>query len=100
MTLETLRLALAAGALAAGAVFMIAAALALLRLPDPLSRLHGVTKAETAGLALTLAGAALAAGDWRIAGLAAAAWVAVAVAGASAAHFIALGAMAATEDRR
>ncbi|MEM9782930.1 MAG: monovalent cation/H(+) antiporter subunit G [Pseudomonadota bacterium] len=85
-----LQLAAAAALLAAGAFFMVAAALAVLRLPDPLSRLHGVTKAETAGLGLMLAGAVVLEPSWRAGLLAAAAWIATAGAGAAASHMIAV----------
>lgn len=69
---------------------MVAAAVAVVRLPDALSRLHGVTKAETAGLALLLAGAVVLDPSWRGALLALAAWVAAAGAGAAASHMIAV----------
>lgn len=42
----------------AGILFLFSAALGLWRLPDMLSRLHALTKADTAGLALIAAGAA------------------------------------------
>lgn len=90
-TIETARLVLAALALAAGAFFMLAAAVAALRLPDALSRLHGVTKAETAGTGLMLAGAVLLAPGWRFALVALFAWTALASAGAIASHFLARG---------
>jgi len=89
MTPELARHVLGATLLAGGAVFMLAAAVAVLRLPDALSRLHGVTKAETAGLFLTLAGAVTLAPSWRFALIALAAWAATAAAGAAAAHLIA-----------
>jgi multicomponent Na+:H+ antiporter subunit G len=87
--LDGVRLAAAALLLLAGLAFMIAAAIGVRRLPDSLSRLHAVTKAETAGLALFLAGIALAAPGLRIALIALATWIALAVSGASAGHFIA-----------
>lgn len=94
--LDGLRLGAAALLILAGLGFMFVAAIGVRRLPDSLSRLHAVTKAETAGLALFLAGAALAAPGWRIGLIALAAWVALAVSGAGAGHFIA----AATVNRR
>lgn len=95
------RLALAGLALAGGIFFMLAAAVATLRLPDALSRLHGVTKAETAGVGLMLLGAVLAAPGWRFAALALLAWAATGGAGAAASHFIARGVLRARreEDR-
>ena len=95
------RLGLAALALAGGVLFMFAAALAVLRLPDSLSRLHGVTKAETAGLGLVMVGIVLIAPGWRLGLLALASWAALAIASASASHFIAgatLRAAAGTSD--
>lgn len=44
--------------MAAGVGFLLVAALGLVRLPDLLSRLHALTKADTAGLALVALGAA------------------------------------------
>jgi multicomponent Na+:H+ antiporter subunit G len=90
-TLDLARLALAALALAGGAFFMLAAAVATLRLPDALSRLHGVTKAETVGVGLMLVGAVLVAPGWRFALVALFTWVAVTAAGAVASHFLARG---------
>ena len=43
---------------AAGVAFLLLAALGLWRLPDTLSRLHALTKADTAGLSLVAVGAA------------------------------------------
>lgn len=84
-----LRIGFAALALGTGLVFMLAAALAVLRLPDSLSRLHGVTKAETAGLGMIMLGIVLIAPGWRLGLIALAAWAALAVASAAASHFIA-----------
>ena len=42
----------------AGVTFLLVAALGVWRLPDALSRLHALTKADTAGLALVAIGAA------------------------------------------
>ena len=92
--LDGVRLAAAGALLLAGLGFMLAAAVGVRRLPDELSRLHAVTKAETAGLALFLAGVTLAAPGWRVALVGFAAWLALAVSGASAGHFIATAALA------
>lgn len=87
--LAMLRLGLAGLFLAAGVFFMVAAAIGVRRLPDSLSRLHAVTKAETAGLGLFLIGVALTAPGWKLALAGLAAWLALAVSSAAAAHFIA-----------
>ena len=42
--------------IAAGVVFFIAGTVALLRFPDPLSRLHALTKADSLGLGLIVLG--------------------------------------------
>lgn len=44
---------------AAGAVFFVVGSLGLLRLPDLLSRLHALTKADNLGLGLVVMGLAL-----------------------------------------
>lgn len=101
--LEILRLGLAALFVLAGVGFMIAAAIAVRRLPDSLSRLHAVTKAETAGLGLFLVGVVLTAPGWKLALAGFAAWLALAASGASAAHFIAAALLRAEDgegDRR
>lgn len=43
-------------AISAGSVFFIAGTLGLLRFPDPLSRLHALTKADNVGLGLVVLG--------------------------------------------
>jgi multicomponent Na+:H+ antiporter subunit G len=86
---EIARLALAALLLTGGTFFMLAAAIGARRLPDSLSRLHAVTKAETAGLALFIAGTVLTDPGWRLALVGAGAWLALALSGAAAGHFIA-----------
>ena len=43
-------------AIAAGAVFFFAGTIGLLRFPDPLSRLHALTKADNLGLGLVVLG--------------------------------------------
>lgn len=48
---------------AAGFIFLFAAALGVLRFHDPLQRMHAATKAGTVGAGLTVAGAALSAGN-------------------------------------
>lgn len=49
--------------LAAGAFFIVAGVVGVLRLPDFYTRLHAVGKCETAGLALSLLGLAILSGD-------------------------------------
>jgi multicomponent Na+:H+ antiporter subunit G len=98
--LVALRLGLAGLCLAAGVAFMLAAAVGVWRLPDGLSRLHAVTKAETAGLGLFLIGVALTAPGWKLALAGFAAWLALAVSGASASHFIAAAVLRETRAER
>ena len=43
-------------AVSAGAVFFLAGTVGLLRFPDPLSRLHALTKADNLGLGLVVLG--------------------------------------------
>jgi multicomponent Na+:H+ antiporter subunit G len=43
-------------AVCAGAFFFLAGTVGLLRFPDPLSRLHALTKADNLGLGLTVLG--------------------------------------------
>ncbi len=49
--------------LAGGLLFFAAGSIGLLRFPDTLSRLHALTKADTLGLGLVVAGLALRAGS-------------------------------------
>ncbi len=46
-----------------GALFFIAGAVGLIRLPDTLSRLHALTKADNVGLGLLALGVGLGSGD-------------------------------------
>lgn len=52
-------------ALSGGAFFFIAGTVGLLRFPDLFSRLHAVTKADTAGLGLIVLGLSLRADGWQ-----------------------------------
>lgn len=45
--------------MAAGACFLLIAAIGVIRLPDPLQRMHSATKAGTLGTALLIGGAML-----------------------------------------
>lgn len=49
-------------AVAAGAVFFVAGTTGLLRFPDPLTRLHALTKADNLGVGLIVLGLAVQAG--------------------------------------
>jgi multicomponent Na+:H+ antiporter subunit G len=49
--------------LAGGLLFFAAGSIGLLRFPDTLSRLHALTKADTLGLGLVVAGLSLRAGS-------------------------------------
>ncbi len=63
MSWLTLSEALAAGLLAAGLFFILAAVVGILRLPDFFTRLHAIGKCDTVGLSLSLLGLALLARD-------------------------------------
>ena len=76
-------------ALVAGAVLFLAGSVGLLRFPDPLSRLHALTKADNLGLGLIVLGLLpLADGPLAMAKLVAV-WLLVLVAGASVGQLIA-----------
>jgi len=72
-----------------GTVFLGIAALALWRLPDIYTRLHALTKADTAGLTLIAIGAGLLEGDLRVAVTLGVTVLLVAMSGATAGHLIA-----------
>jgi multicomponent Na+:H+ antiporter subunit G len=55
-------------AIAAGAFFFLAGTVGLLRFPDPLSRLHALTKADNLGLGLVVLGL-LPRADWPLGAL-------------------------------
>jgi multicomponent Na+:H+ antiporter subunit G len=80
---------LSLAALVTGAVFFLAGSIGLLRFPDPLSRLHALTKADNLGLGLIVLGLLpLADGPLAMAKLVAV-WLLVLVAGASVGQLIA-----------
>lgn len=54
--------------IAVGALFALVASVGLERFSDVLRRMHAVSKPQTVGLLLVLAGTALVAGSWAIAG--------------------------------
>lgn len=47
------------GALLAGSLLIVLAAIGVVRFPDPLTRIHALSKASTAGVSLALLGVAL-----------------------------------------
>lgn len=71
-----------------GAVFFFAGTLGLLRFPDVYTRLHALTKADNVGLGFIVAGLALQADSWAVAGKLLLIWFLVLLAGASVAHLI------------
>lgn len=73
----------------AGIGFLLLAAVALWRLPDIYTRLHALTKADTAGLALIAFGAALLEQNPKIAVILAAIVILIAISGATSGHLIA-----------
>jgi multicomponent Na+:H+ antiporter subunit G len=76
-------------AVSLGLVFFLAGVVGLLRLPDPLSRLHALTKADNLGLGLVIVGL-LAQADWPFGGLKLIAlWVLVVVSGSVAGQLLA-----------
>jgi multicomponent Na+:H+ antiporter subunit G len=75
--------------IAAGLAFFISGTAGLLRFPDVHTRLHALTKADSLGLGLVVAGLALQADDAAAALKLLLIWVLVLIAGASACHLIA-----------
>ena len=72
-----------------GVGFFLAGSIGLLRLPDLLSRLHALTKADNLGLGLLAAGLGVLGGDWLIGIKLFLIWLLVMGAGAAASHLIA-----------
>jgi len=72
-----------------GAAFFLAGTVGLLRFPDVYTRLHALTKADNVGLGLVVAGLALQAESWAVAGKLLLIWLLVLLAGASVAHLVA-----------
>jgi multicomponent Na+:H+ antiporter subunit G len=79
----------AASLIAAGVGFFIAGTIGLLRLPDPLSRLHALTKADNLGLLLVVAGLLVRVREPLLGAKLVLIWILVLGAGATAAHLIA-----------
>lgn len=81
--------ALALASLTVAIVFYAAGSIGLMRLPDLLSRLHALTKADNLGLGLVALGIALLAGDMVVALKLLLIWLLVMFASASSSHLIA-----------
>ena len=73
----------------AGTAFSVVGTLGLLRFPDPMSRLHALTKADGAGLGLCVVGLGLIALDMSAAALMLVIWFGVMFSGATIAHLVA-----------
>jgi multicomponent Na+:H+ antiporter subunit G len=80
---------LASGLIAAGVFFFVAGTIGLLRLPDPLSRLHALTKADNLGLLLVCLGLLARTPDLFLGLKLTLIWLLVMAAGAAGAHLIA-----------
>ena len=80
---------LASVLIAAGLFFFIAGTIGLLRLPDPLSRLHALTKADNLGLLLVSIGLVVHTPDFFLGLKLLLLWLLVLAAGATGAHLIA-----------
>lgn len=84
---------LSAALLIIGSLFFLAGTLGLLRFPDVFTRLHALTKADNVGLGLTVAGLAVQAETWAVAGKLLLIWLLVLLAGASVSYLVAQGAL-------
>ena len=73
----------------AGLVFFLAGTVGLLRFPDPLSRLHALTKADNLGLGLIVIGLLLQASSLQFALKLIAIWLLAQVAAATASQLVA-----------
>ncbi len=80
---------LSSGLTAAGLFFFIAGTIGLLRLPDPLSRLHALTKADNLGLLLVCLGLVVRNPDLFLGLKLMLLWLLVLAGGATGAHLIA-----------
>jgi multicomponent Na+:H+ antiporter subunit G len=78
-----------AGFIAAGVFFFVAGTVGLLRLPDPLSRLHALTKADNLGLLLITIGLLVQRPEPFLGLKLLLIWLLVMAAGATGAHLIA-----------
>ena len=89
MTLTMLLSWLSVACILAGALFFVAGTVGLMRLPDRLSRLHALTKADNVGLGLLILGLLLEAPGVLIGLKLVLVWLFVLVASATGAHLIA-----------
>ena len=80
---------MAAVLIGVGLLFFIAGTLGLIRLPDPVSRLHALTKADNLGLLFLCLGLILKAPDAFYGAKLILVWLLVLAAGATGAHLIA-----------
>jgi multicomponent Na+:H+ antiporter subunit G len=78
----------AAALIAVGLLFFIAGSLGLIRLPDPMCRLHALTKADNLGLLFLILGLVLRAPDVYYGAKLVLIWLLVLAAGATGAHLI------------
>jgi multicomponent Na+:H+ antiporter subunit G len=81
--------AIATAAVWAGALFVLAGTVGLLRFPDVYSRLHALTKADNVGLGLIVFGLAVDAGSWGAAVRLMVTWGLVLLASTTACHLVA-----------
>jgi multicomponent Na+:H+ antiporter subunit G len=77
----------------AGAAFFLAGSIGLLRLPDLLSRLHALSKADNLGLGLLAAGLALLQGSWLFGAKLLLVWLLVLAGSAVSSHLVARAAL-------
>ncbi len=92
---------LSSGFIAGGLFFFVAGTIGLLRLPDPLSRLHALTKADNLGLLLIILGLLVRNPEPFLGLKLGLLWLLVLAAGATGAHVIAKRAVRADgEDTR
>ena len=92
---------LSSGFIAGGLFFFVAGTIGLLRLPDPLSRLHALTKADNLGLLLIILGLLVRNPETFLSLKLGLLWLLVLAAGATGAHVIAKRAVRADgEDTR
>jgi len=80
---------MAAVLIGVGLLFFVAGTLGLIRLPDPVSRLHALTKADNLGLLFLCLGLLLKAPDVFYGAKLVLVWLLVLAAGATGAHLIA-----------
>lgn len=80
---------MAAALIGFGVLFFVAGTLGLIRLPDPVSRLHALTKADNLGLLFLCLGLVLKAPDPLYGAKLILVWLLVLAAGATGAHLIA-----------